>query len=128
VQRVCAFLGLDFDPAMMEYHSAVDPERLVDHPRLAEPPTPGVRRWRDEMSDRDLERFEAVAGDLLAALGYQRGVPSPSLPSRARGRLVRFAIDVRIASWHAALRVVRRSGMWRLRQVYIRRTSRDSPI
>jgi Sulfotransferase family len=128
MRRVCVFLGLAFDTAVMQYHRAVEPERLVDHPRLAEPPTPGVRRWREDMPEAELERFEAVAGDILSDLGYERGVPPPALPARARARLCRLAIDARIASWHAALRVVRRSAVWRLRQTYIRRTSQDSPI
>jgi hypothetical protein len=127
MRRLCGFLGLDFDPAILEYHRAVEPERLVDHPRLAEPPTPGVRRWRAQMGERELERFEAVAGDRLSELGYERGA-HPSAPTRARGWLCRLAIDARIASWHSALRMVRRSAVWRLRQVYIRRTSEDSPI
>jgi hypothetical protein len=128
MRRVCAFLGLTFDPAVMQYHRAVEPERLVDHPRLAEPPTPGVRRWQEEMPEPQLARFEAVAGDMLSELGYQRGVRPPAMPARAWARLCRMAIDARIASWHAALRVVRRSAVWRVRQVYIRRTSGDSPI
>jgi Sulfotransferase family len=128
MRHVCEFLGLTFDSAVMQYHRAADPERLVDHPRLAEPPTPGVRRWREEMPEAELERFEAVAGDLLSELAYQRGVPRPAMPAQARARICRLAIDARIVSWHTALRVVRRSAVWRLRQVYIRRTSRDSPI
>jgi Sulfotransferase family len=128
VRGVCAFLGLDFDPSMMEYHRAVEAERLVDHPRLAEPPRPGARQWREEMPERELESFEAVAGDLLSELGYQRGAPPPSLPRRARARLCRLAIEARIATWHAALRVVRRNALWRARQVYIRHTAKHSPV
>jgi hypothetical protein len=80
------------------------------------------------MGKRELELFEAVAGERLSELGYERVAVHPSGFTRARARLWRWAIDARIASWHAALRVVRRSLLWKLRQVYIRRTSRDSPI
>jgi hypothetical protein len=40
------------------------------HGRLALAPTPGLRDWRREMSAADAARFEAVAGDALAELGY----------------------------------------------------------
>jgi sulfotransferase family protein len=40
------------------------------HGRLALAPTPGLRDWRREMSQADAARFEAVAGDALAGLGY----------------------------------------------------------
>ena len=77
---------------MLEYHRGVDPSTLQDHPRLAQPPTTGVRNWRrrDERQ-RDVERFEAIAGGpRLAELGYPRAVPAPSRRGprarRARGR------------------------------------------
>jgi LPS sulfotransferase NodH len=123
LRRVCEFLGLAFEPAMLEYHRRVEPDRLEDHPRLAQPPTPGVRRWREEMSAGDTELFEAVAGDLLAELGYERAYPQPSVAVRARARLVDAAFRARLASWRGALAVVRRSPAWRVRQAYIRRTA-----
>ena len=43
------------------------------------PPTPGLRDWRAQMAGRDVELFEALAGDLLSSLGYERAVPSTSL-------------------------------------------------
>jgi hypothetical protein len=36
------------------------------------PPTPGLRDWRTQMAERDRELFQALAGDLLAELGYER--------------------------------------------------------
>ena len=45
------------------------------HARLAEPLSSGARSWRTDMRPADLERFEAVAGDLLTELGYERGAP-----------------------------------------------------
>jgi hypothetical protein len=35
----------------------------------------GLRDWRTQMPDSDLERFEAAAGDLLEELGYERKIP-----------------------------------------------------
>jgi len=40
------------------------------HRRLGLAPTPGLRDWRRDMDSEDAARFEAVAGDALAELGY----------------------------------------------------------
>ncbi|HEX3318814.1 MAG TPA: hypothetical protein VHR88_12380 [Solirubrobacteraceae bacterium] len=40
------------------------------HGRLALAPTPGLRDWRRDLETVDAARFEAVAGDALAELGY----------------------------------------------------------
>jgi len=120
---ICSFLGLEFEPGMLAYHGEIDASTLQDHPRLAEPPTAGVRNWRREMASGDVERFEAIAGDLLAALGYARAFPAPSPAARARAAAEWAAFRVRVTTWHGALAVARRSPVWRLRQVYIRRTS-----
>jgi hypothetical protein len=123
LRRVCEFLGLGFEPAMLDYHRQIDAGRLQDHPRLAQAPTPGVRRWREEMSSADAEVFEAIAGELLAELGYERAYPRPSATAQARARLVETAFRARLASWKAALALARRSPAWRFRQAYIRRTA-----
>lgn len=123
LRDVCAFLGLPFEPEMLAYHTSVAPGSLRDHPRLAEPPTAGVRDWRRELAPGDAERFEAIAGGLLAELGYERGHPRLSDAARARARLEWAAFHARRVSFDAAVALVRRSPAWRLRQAYIRRTS-----
>ena len=123
LRDVTDFLGLEYEPAMLEYHRDVDLSILVDHPKLREPPTAARSRWREQMSRKQLERFEAIAGDLLAELGYERAVPSPSRRAQTLAGAERAALSARVASWHAALTVVRRSPVWRLRQVYVRRTA-----
>jgi Sulfotransferase family len=122
LRAVCEFLALDFEPAMLDYHRADDPKLLLDHPRLAEPPTPGVRKWRDQMAPRDTERFEGIAGRLLSELGYERAYPEPSIAVRAGATVQRGMLGARIALWDAALVLARKSPVWRLRQVYMRRT------
>lgn len=120
--EACDFLGLEFDAAMLDYHQEAEAGTLRDHPRLAEPPTPGLRRWRDQMPPREVECFEALAGDLLTEFGYERAHPQPSAKARARAAAYRSSFATRLALWDAALLLVRRSPVWRLRQVYIRRT------
>jgi hypothetical protein len=75
LRETCGFLDLPFDAAMLRYHDragdVVDGFRIrSEHRHLAQPPTAGLRDWRRDMPDRELRLFEAVAGDLLAELGY----------------------------------------------------------
>lgn len=123
LREVSAFLGLAFEPAMLEYHRDVDPGRLQDHPRLAEPPRKDVRRWREQMQSRDVELFEAIAGELLSRLGYERRFARPSGAVRARAAVELAAYRTRLGVWNTSLRTFRRSPVWRARQVYVRRTS-----
>jgi Sulfotransferase family len=123
LRRVCEFLGLGFEPAMLAYHERVDATSLADHPRLAQPPQRDVRSWRREMSRDDVEVFEAVAGELLTELGYDRAFPDPSPAARARAVAARAWFRARLASWHGVLGLVWRSPAWRLRQAYTRRTA-----
>jgi hypothetical protein len=118
---VCRFLGLPYEPEMLEYHQRLDATTLQDHPRLAQPPTTGLRDWREQMAPDAVELFEAIAGSLLAELGYSRAFPAPSLRARTRAAVERAAFRVRLRSWRTAVALARRSPAWRLRQVYIRR-------
>jgi sulfotransferase family protein len=61
-RALCAFLGVPYDEAMVQHHEG-------------RPPTPGMRKWRAQMPAQEVERFEAVAGDLLDELGYDRAFP-----------------------------------------------------
>jgi len=77
-EALCEFLDLPYDDAMLRFaegRSGVDPVD-PDHPWM--PLTSGIRDWRSQMPEADIERFEAVAGDLLEELGYERAFPSPS--------------------------------------------------
>jgi Sulfotransferase family len=121
LRALCAFLGLEFEAGMLAYHRTQGAQPLPDHPRLAEPPAPG-RRWREEMSPADAERFEAIAGELIAELGYDRAYPNPSWGARVLALLHRIGLAARIALWDVALALVRRTPIWHLRQMHIQRT------
>lgn len=121
LREVCAFLDLPYEPAMLTYHSDFRADPREDHPRLADPPTPGVRDWRTEIPPADVERFEAIAGPLLEELGYERADPRPVRAARARARLERAAFRARRVTFRAGLAAVRRSPAWRARQAYLRR-------
>jgi hypothetical protein len=71
--RLCEFLGLPYDDAMLRFHEGrtkEDPE--LDAKKAWRPVTPGLRDWRTEMPREQVERFEAAAGGLLDDLGYER--------------------------------------------------------
>jgi len=115
LRGLCAFLGLAYAPSMLEYHLRVDTARLPDHLGVADPPRVGVRRWRDEMRSGDVELFEAVAGDVLADLGYDIVHAPPSRLARLRARLERATLAARIATFDLAVAAVRKSPVWRIR-------------
>jgi ribosomal protein S18 acetylase RimI-like enzyme len=74
--RVCAFLNLDFQPSMLDYHVRGHQFAQSSHTpgafaNLARPVTGGLRDWRVEMTRADQELFEAITGHLLGDLGYE---------------------------------------------------------
>lgn len=89
LRRICDVLALPYDDSMLEYHRRAEeilagtllPER---HLHVNEPPTSGLRDWRSQMSPGDVAVFEAVAGDLLTELGYERATSASSLLTRLR--------------------------------------------
>lgn len=86
LRPVAAFLELPFAQEMLTYYEGKvqsKPGRSAKSAWL--PPTPGLRNWRTQMKPRDVELFEALAGDLLSALGYERGFAtiSPTIAALA---------------------------------------------
>jgi hypothetical protein len=77
--KLCDFLGVPNDHAMLRFHEGRSPtEPGLDAGHAWRPITPGLRDWRSQMPSEDVERFETVAGNLLAELGYPRAFASPS--------------------------------------------------
>jgi Sulfotransferase family len=91
LREVCRFLDLTFDSQMLEYHVraparldehqvryAADGrqlvskgERLRNQQLVMAPPRPDrIGRWKSEMTQDEVMRFEAVAGEWLDRLGY----------------------------------------------------------
>ncbi len=66
---------------MLRYHERAEDLigglRATRHVQgVRRPPTEGVRNWRTAVAPHDLQLFEALAGDLLDQLGYERsGLP-----------------------------------------------------
>ena len=91
VRELCGFLELTYDDRMVQYvDRSADLTRTFTaeergfHRNLSLPPTSGLRDWRRELSGRDIELIEALAGDLLDDLGYERANGAPGVGSRAQ--------------------------------------------
>jgi hypothetical protein len=88
--EVCQFLQLPYSDAMVRFHEGrVRTEPGLDAKQAWLPPTVGLRDWKSQMQQDDLERFEALAGDLLEELGYPRAVSRPSLAARKHAQALR---------------------------------------
>jgi predicted MarR family transcription regulator len=88
VADLCSFLDLDYGPEMLRYFEKPDEvfaglDDQPHHENLRLPVTQGLRDWRRQMSSENVARFEAVAGDVLAELGYE--VTSAARPDGQRG-------------------------------------------
>jgi protein-tyrosine sulfotransferase len=75
LERLMAFLGEDWDDAMLAHTSADSPFR--DATRFAQNPealgavsTASLSRWQRELDARDKRIFKRIAGPLLVELGY----------------------------------------------------------
>ena len=104
LRRICEFIELDFDEAMLEYYvraedrmaeikrdmkpgfdlksdtsrgSVSGERRVAVHELTKEPPRKDrIGVYRREMPDAHRIEFERVAGELLNDLGYETGKPS----------------------------------------------------
>ncbi len=114
VRSICEFALLPFESRMLEFAGAVDVSAKPHHQRLLQPPTRGVRDWSTQMGADDVQAFEAIAGDLLAELGYELRGPTPSGPGgRASASLAWYR--ARMGAWNAAAYATQRSPLWRRR-------------
>jgi hypothetical protein len=93
--RLCEFLGVPYDDAMIRF---AEGKTRTDLPNARKTPkkawlpiTSGMRNWRTEMPVKDVERFEAAAGNLLEELGYERAVPNPSSEALEHATRIREA-------------------------------------
>jgi hypothetical protein len=86
---LCRYLDLTFEPEMLRYSERA--EAIIGnvntllrrgHQNLHLPPTKGLRDWRKEMTRGQVVTFEAIAGDLLQSLDYERAAEHLSVSER----------------------------------------------
>lgn len=90
IRILCRFLGFRYDASMFDYVERSRGE-VLDRARASNPnvtsPIHLTRSWREQMPLPQVEAFEAVAGDVLSDLGYERACPAPGLGARLSAAL-----------------------------------------
>ena len=76
LKRLCAFLGYEYSPSMMEFHQSDEANRTAGSSSLWSNVTQGLmsnntRKFLTQADPADIRTFEAVAGQQLQALGYE---------------------------------------------------------
>ena len=69
---------------MLDHTRVSDAANMPEHRNLAQPPTPGLRDWRSQMSREDALAFEQVAGDVLRGCRLRAARARRPLPDGAR--------------------------------------------
>lgn len=83
LRRLCAFLDLEYAPAMLEYYLRRDSiwsPRHEESEHLAEPPRT-TRDWRDQLSAHEQARLELLGRKALHLFGYDLAA-QPSIGDR----------------------------------------------
>lgn len=97
-KTLCDFLGIDFDPGMLDYaekaRTDILPRAARYNPHVAEPPKTNTRAWENQMTDNEVAMFEAIAGDVLDMLEYPRRFPEPPAKAKALGALSRAGLPI----------------------------------
>jgi hypothetical protein len=97
VKEICEFLGVDFDPQMFD-----EEERAKGASDRAEKYNPHVtgqavsatRSWETDMPPDQIEVFEAIGGDLLEELGYERRYEAPSPGARFKAAVGTWGLPI----------------------------------
>jgi Sulfotransferase family len=87
LRKVCAFLGEEYEPGMLEYHNRFarrGRSAPPGHEPLALPPTPGLRDWRATLGSHEQRAVESICRPALRLFGYPVGRPSVAGWLRAR--------------------------------------------
>lgn len=97
-KRLCGFLDVAFDEGMLDHtekaRNDVLPRAAKYNPRVLEKPQANVRSWATEMPASQIAMFEAVAGDLLSELGYERRFPTPGSGARLKAKLALWGLPL----------------------------------
>jgi hypothetical protein len=98
LREICAFVDVDYRDEMLhpeEGDTQVPTAERAHHANLEQPVTAGLRDWRRDMPDDDVALVEAVAGERLSDLGYERRFPRVPATARVRAAasMARAAVE-----------------------------------
>jgi Sulfotransferase family len=114
LETVTAFADLGFDERMLDPNARAGHETLAPdagrpfHARSEQPVRPDARDWRTQMEPDAVRHFEAVAGDLLQDLGYERRYPRVPQRDRVEGLVRTAGLDARAMASEAKRALLRR--------------------
>ena len=107
-RRLCDFLGLEYDPDMLEFHTknaeqGLEPRSYSWKANTFQPlDAQKGAKWLSELCQEDLKAFEAVARPLLVDQGYE-----PTMPNAAgRSGSLKFAFLATTREYLRHLRVL----------------------
>jgi len=109
LRGICEFADIEFDPAMVRGGGLrVPAATVVQHSLVGKPPSPSrLDAWRQSLSSREIELFEAEAGQLLPLLGY---TPVHGETARASSPLASLVSDVSHRMRHLTINRFRKRG------------------
>ncbi|MCW3072328.1 MAG: sulfotransferase [Bacteroidetes bacterium] len=96
VPEICDFLQIRFNPAMFDFHTKmqqVTGEKYVEeiknvHPNLVKPiNTKQINKWKETLSESDIELADFIAGDYAKQYGYVPETHRSALSFRIRALL-----------------------------------------
>ena len=87
LRSLAGFLDLPFAPEMVSFSAGkTKSDAKLSAKSAWLPATPGLRDWRRDMAADDFELFEAIAGDLLSELRYERNLDEVAPVAAATAR------------------------------------------
>ncbi|MBK1714559.1 sulfotransferase family protein [Rubrivivax gelatinosus] len=98
LRRLCAWLGTEFHPAMLDFHASDEAGRTASSGKMWENVRKPVmagnsRKWLEGLSQDQIIDFESVAGESLAALGYELEFVGKSCEARRYDAQAVAALD-----------------------------------
>ena len=111
MKRLSSFLGIEFCPAMLVPAGLALPAHTRHQHTLIGAPLDSKRidAWRHSLTKREIEIYEAIAGDLLPLLGYEVSSGRARPPSRVE------TIGLTLTEWRIRFSHRVRSGLKRRR-------------
>ncbi len=113
LRELCDWLGLSFEEALVASAGGLDlPRHTREQHRLVggKPDASRIEAWREALSPREIEQFEAIAAQMLEHLGYE---PLHGTGARPRTRRERRADTFRTLWRQEVTDRRRRTRRWR---------------
>ncbi|MEA3377871.1 MAG: sulfotransferase [Chloroflexota bacterium] len=114
IRRLCSGLDLPFEPRMLHADGFQPPDYTAgQHKMIGQRPNPGrAARWESELTPRQVEIFESLAGDLLRELGYPLLYGPQARPPTLRERGAAALKELARANVNAVRWLIRSYPLW----------------